>query len=79
LIRVILKSDRDGNGVVSDDEMEEFLVRMKYFRPGKSAVTDEQLRRAFQSSMSRSVDSLLKLTTSLVMEDPPPAQGGVTV
>ena len=79
LIKVILKSDRDGNGFVSDEEMEELLLRMKYFRSGTSSVTEEQLRRALQSSMTRSVDSLLHITASMVMEDPPAQMDGVTV
>ena len=68
LITMILKSDKDGDNHVSEEEMEEFLSRLKHFQGPRDRLTKNAVKDAFRSSLTKTVHSLVQVTTSL-MED----------
>jgi hypothetical protein len=68
LITLILKSDKDGDNRVSEEEMEQFFLRLKHFRGRRDRLNKDAIKDAFRSSLTKTVQSLLQVTASM-MED----------
>jgi hypothetical protein len=69
LISLTLKADKNGDDMISDQEMDEFILRMRQYKGrGRREVDEDKLRKAFRQSITKTVGSLLQVTSSM-MED----------
>ena len=74
LFSIVIGSDRDGDNVISDREMNEFLLRLKHYagtrRGGRQLTFNEAaVREAFSKSLTRTVQSLINVATSMAEDD----------
>jgi hypothetical protein len=55
--------------MISDQEMDEFILRMRQYKGrGRREVDEDKLRKAFRQSITKTVGSLLQVTTSIMEE-----------
>jgi hypothetical protein len=68
LITMVVKSDKDGDNQVSEEEMDVFVSRLKHFGGRRGSLNEDAIKDAFRSSLTKTVHSLLQVTASM-MED----------
>ena len=75
LFSVILRSDRDGDNVISEKEMNQFVLRMKHYAGTRKfgrqqpKFNEQAVREAFSKSLTKTVQSLINVTASMVEDD----------
>lgn len=70
LFSIVLKSDKNKDGTISEAELDQFMVRMKSFGGRKSKSFAEQtMRAAFKASLSQGTITLLHIAHSTFSED----------
>ena len=75
LFSVILRSDRDGDNVISEKEMNQFVLRMKHYAGTRKfgrqqpKFNEQAVREAFSKSLTKTVQSLINVTASMADDD----------